>query len=276
MSALHIYGVVRPDRSPKLSVEGVAGAVRIVAEGRAAAIVGAPPPRALWKAPQEHVLFCLLKHQQTLEAAMGEASVLPVRFGSVAPDEAALRSALNRGGALLRTKLDEFFERQQMHVEVSWDLEVVFADIARELHVFQALQAMDESPGELTRVEAGRLVKESLDRRRRSLSRSVFEELTTVAADIIETSPEDDDVVADFALLLDKADQLSLEGVLNRLDADFGGSLNFRCVGPLPPSCFALVEFDFAARDPVGIIAARRSGADEGASRFTSARRAWI
>lgn len=252
MSALHLYGVVGADNLLAPAAEGVAGGVRIISEGPIAVIAGAAQLGRLRGLARDKAAPLLLMRQQALELAMAQTTVLPIRFGTVAPDEAAVRRMLAQGETLLRAKLDEFSGCQQVEIAVSWDLERVFAEIAMESHIFHALRVLNDESENRERVAAGVMVKASLDRRRRGVSERLFEELATVAMDVVEDLPADDSVVANFALLLDRTDFTSLEGVLNRLDADYGGRLNFRCVGPLPPSTFATVEVDFASAGAIG------------------------
>jgi hypothetical protein len=269
MSALHLYGVVGVDKLPTLSAEGAAGRIQLISEGPVAVIVGAAPVRPLRELARDKALPFLLKRQRALEEAMAQTTVLPVRFGTVASDETAVRRMLIEGEVLLKAKLDEFSGSQQFEVAVSWDLEKVFAQIAMESHIFQSLKSLNMETADQKRIEVGAMVKASLDRRRCEYSERLFEELTTVAMDVTENAPSDDGVVANFALLLDRADFASLEGVLNRLDADYAGKLDFRCIGPLPPSAFATVEVDFASARAIGVAwRAAEAGGNDGAVRL--------
>jgi hypothetical protein len=252
MSALHLYGVVGADKPPTFSAEGAAGRVQLISEGAVAAIVGAAPTAPLRGLARDKAAPFLFRRQRALETAMAQTTVLPIRFGTVASDEAAVRRMLIEGEALLGAKLDEFSGSQQIEIAVTWDLDQVFTEIAMESHIFHALSALNAASDDQERIEAGAMVKASLDRRRRGCSEHLLEELMTVAMDGVENAPFDDGVVANFALLLDRVDFVSLDGVLNRLDADYAGKLNFRCVGPLPPSTFATVEVDFASSRAIG------------------------
>lgn len=245
MNALLLYGVARARKTLVLPPESVANGVSLITQGGIAAIAGAAPFGSASGLTRGAALSHLLIQQRTLEAVMAQGPVLPARFGSVAPDEAAVRCMLIRGEQRLAAKLDEFGDSVQAEVSVSWDLDAVFFDIGRELHVHRAGQATEGETSQEVSLRVGALVKASLDRRRRDIAAQVLDELMTVATDVIENASSGDDHVASFTLLLDKADLVSLEGVLNRLDGDFGGRLDFRCIGPAPLSTFAAVDVDF-------------------------------
>lgn len=268
MSAHYLYGVVKTGQPLSLTVDGVAGNVRLLTEAGLGAIVGAAPDCPLRDMNREQTLRLLVKHQETLEAAMAQTTVLPVKFGAAAPDEAAVRRMLARGAELLRSRLDEFAGRQQHEIVVSWELQSVFAEIAMEDDIAQAKQAIqaagNDGAGKTAQLEFGRKVKAALDRRRTATSEQIREGLKAVALDIAANAIMDDRMVANFAVLMDKNDGDALERALDRLDAEFEGRLKFRCVGPLPPASFATVEVAFPSRQ--AIEQARRTLNIEGAA----------
>jgi hypothetical protein len=259
MSAVYIYGVVKSgEKSGKtlsLSVDGVAGGVRLLEEGELGAIVGAAPDVPLRDLTREQTLRLLVKHQETLEAAMAETTVLPVKFGAAAPDEAAVRRMLAQGGTLLKERLDEFAGRQQLEIVVTWELDQVFVEIGAEPDIVLARQAIMASGNGIgdnaTRLEFGQKVKTALERRRAAAAKKIREGLSSIALDIAVNAVMDDRMVANFAVLLGKKDGAALDGALEALDADFKGSLRFRCVGPLPPTSFATVEVAFPSRQAI-------------------------
>jgi hypothetical protein len=255
MNAVYIYGVVRSGKSLDLSVDGVAGDVRLLEEGELGAIVGAAPDVPLRDLSREQTLRLLVKHQETLEVAMAGATVLPVKFGAAAPDEAAVRRMLAQGGTLFSERLDEFAGRHQVEIVVTWELDQVFSEIGAEPDIAQARQAIAASKtgigDEAARAELGQKVKTALERRRAAAARKIRDGLSSIALDIAVNAVMDDRMVANFAVLLGKEDGAALDGALEALDADFNGSLRFRCVGPLPPTSFATVEVDFPSRQAI-------------------------
>jgi hypothetical protein len=254
MNGLYLYGVVEAGKGLTLNVEGVAGSVRALAEGGLGAIVGAAPDRPLLELNREQTLRLLVKHQEALERTMVQTTVLPVKFGAMAPDEDAVRRMLARGAGLLRSRLDEFAGRLQYEIVVTWELERVFAEIAAEPDIAQARQAvqtMNGGAGKEAQLAFGQKVKAALERRRSEAAQKIREGLKAVALDIAANAVMDDRMVANFAVLLDRTGGEALDPALERLDAQFEGRLKFRCVGPLPPSSFATVEVVFPSRQSI-------------------------
>ncbi len=88
----------------------------------------------------------------------------------------------------------------------------------------------------------GKFVKGSIDRRREVYRNRIMAALRPIAADMVENALMDDRMVANVALLLPEQASTAFDRQLAELDEEFGGRLNFRSVGPLPPSSFATVE----------------------------------
>lgn len=252
MNMLYLYGVVATGKPLTFSTEGLAGSVRLIVKGDLGVIVGAAPQNGLCGLAREQAVRLLIMHQQVLEDAMAETTVLPVKFGAVAPGEAAVRRLIQRGGDLLRGSLNDFAGWRQVEIAILWELEYVFAEIAQEAEIAQARTALEAiGASQAERVQFGRKVEASLERRRRSLAEKLVAELNAIAGDITLYPRTDNTMVANFALLLDASGMAALNGELKRLDAEFDGRLTFRCVGPMPPASFVTVEVSFPSTQDI-------------------------
>lgn len=252
MNELYLYGVVGNGKPLTFSTDGLAGGVRLIAEGDLGVIVGAAPQNGFRGLAREQAVRLLVMHQQVLEDAMAETTVLPVKFGGIAPGEAAVRQLIKRGGDLLRGHLNDYAGCRQVEIAIFWELEQVFAEIAQEAEIVQARAALETAgANQAERVQFGRKVEASLERRRQSLADKLAAELKAASREITQNPLTDNSMVANFTLLLDAAGMAALNGELHRLDADFDGRLQFRCVGPMPPASFATVEVSFPSRQAI-------------------------
>src|SRR5262249_42193483 len=130
----------------------------------------------------------------------------------------------------------------QLEVSVTWDVEAVFADIAGEEAVARLkAQIADNGQAATTaqRLALGRLVKAALERRRAAVATQISPALRAIASPVAA-----DRVVLPPVLLL-KIDALGeVDRCLETLDAAYGARLCFRCVGPMPPANFAMLEIE--------------------------------
>jgi len=173
--------------------------------------------------------------------------VLPVKLGTFVPDETSIRAILERGAPAFQAAFDRLAGCVQVEILVKWDVKAVFAEIANE----DAIAGLREkwklhvgAPEDALRFAIGKLVKQSMDRRRATLAASLFETLRADAVDAI-AYPATADTVALHLVLLIEADRLAaLDKRMEELDGTHGGHLAFRVVGPLAPYSFATVEIE--------------------------------
>ncbi len=262
MSSLYIYGVVSTATPLTFNGHGLAGGLRVIGEDGAGAIVGHAPDCDLATLPREQAVTFLLRHQEALDEAMAQTTVLPVKFGTIAPEEDAVRHVLILGKDTLDACLTEFTDHLQMEVAVLWRLDQVFAEIATEHDIARLRETTQVSDGEEGSARLEQAVKAALERRRAALADEVCDVLGTVATEIATAPLPNDQMAANVALLLNKTDMGSLEGMLNRLDAEMAGEVKFRATGPLPPSSFATLEITFPPSGTIDWLADASAAAD--------------
>jgi hypothetical protein len=243
----YVYGIIQTDDRAIFEVPGIdpSDDVHTVVEGDLAVVTSSIDPESLRGLDRAAAIRCLGAHQHVLEAVMRDYPVLPVKFGTTLPDEATLVALLRQGDQILRTTLAAYAGMQQREVVVLWDLKQVFQEIAAEepiatLRARLAGQAPDETVNE--RIALGQMVHAAILRHRGQISEQVVAQLRDLADDMIINPTMDDSMVANVALLLNDARQGDLDDRLEALDAQFGGQLQIRCVGPLPPYSFATLE----------------------------------
>jgi hypothetical protein len=145
----------------------------------------------------------------------------------------------------MAARLAELARHLQIELIVTWSMEEVLREIAAEDEVARLKSEVERQPSAATtamRIELGKLVKGSIERRRASCRERILAALQPIATDVADNALMDDRMVANLALLLPESASEALDQRLGELDREFGERLNFRCVGPLPPYSFATVE----------------------------------
>ena len=244
-----VYAIVPagPAIDEAIATNAVLSGLWTIAAGPFAAVVGDGPKAENQGRSREELVLQLLAHQKIVEQIMPAAPVLPVKFGTVVPDEAGIRRFLERGAPAFETAFDRLAGCVQMEILIKWDVEAIFAEIAKEDAIVGLKEKWKQhigAPEDALRFAIGKLVKQSLDRRRATLAASLSEALRVVAVDVIANPATADEIVLHLALLI-KSDQIAaLDRCLETLDAAHGGRLTWRCVGPLAPYSFATVEIE--------------------------------
>ena len=247
---LYLYAIVASGphgQDAPASTDTIADGLCTIVAGPYSAVVGGGPGPDLKGRSREDLGHLLIAHQKVIEQLMRTAPVLPVKFGTWMPDEKGIRELLERGRPLLDSTFAELKGCTQLEVSVTWDVEAVFADIAGEEAVARLkAQIADNGQAATTaqRLALGRLVKAALERRRAAVATQISHALRAVAVDAIASPVAADRVVLHLVLLL-KIDALGeVDRCLETLDAAYGARLCFRCVGPMPPANFAMLEIE--------------------------------
>lgn len=270
MEALHLYCVLGNGVEVDSGLIGLDGRqVSDVCHRGLTALVSLTPIRAYKSMKKEEVIPYLFAHQVVLEQVMKRQTVVPVKFGTMAPDEARVRKILESGYPQLTAALEAMEGKIELDLVAQWrDLIVVFRQIGEDLEIKRLKAVVAARPQEETteeRVRVGKLVKARLDQIREERSVEIVEALKPLAQDLCPHTLLDDRMILNTAFLVDRAAEGEVGEILKRLNALYADFIDFRCVGPLPPYSFATVEvrsFEFEEIDS----ARRRLGLGEQAT----------
>jgi len=246
MAMMHLYAVIPAHKEARLGMVGVdQREVWCIAAGNFAAVVGGAPLPDYRDIDRKQAIGYLLAHQRVVESVMRDHRVLPVKFGTILPDEHSVDRLLLQGTDIFRTALTRLESKIQMEVMALWNLTAVLAEVAKEDSVVRfksAVATATKAVGIEDQVALGKMVYALIDARRASLKDSLVRRLGEAACDMIVNPNMDESMVVNLALLVEDNARDLLDARLRELDAEFDGKLNFRCVGPLPPYSFATVE----------------------------------
>ena len=209
---------------------------------------------------REEKLRCLMSHQWVIEWVMKEGyTILPVKFGTLVEDEDEIRRILEQGYNKLVPTLNQMNGLVEIEVAATWDLKKVLEEIGGEEQIRQLGRSMaGKSDSEIVemQIKAGKLVKESLDRRREGYRNQTMQSLARTALDVQPNALVADEMVMNIAFLIQREKQVDFDGQVRRINEALDDQINFRVIGPLPPYSFSTVEIK--RPDPDKIEAARQ------------------
>jgi len=195
---------------------------------------------------REEKLRCLMSHQWVIEWVMKEGyTILPVKFGTLAEDEDEIRRILEQGYNKLVPTLNQMNGLVEIEVAATWDLKKVLEEIGGEEQIRQLGRSMaGKSASEILemQIRAGKLVKESLDRRRESYRNQTMQSLARTALDVQPNALVADEMVMNIAFLIQRGKQVDFDGQVRRINEALNDQINFRVIGSLPPYSFSTVE----------------------------------
>jgi hypothetical protein len=233
--SVYVYGVVPAgERLPDV-LTGVAGAsVRTVEEGGLAALVSDLDAESLTVARE------LRAHWSVLEEVSRDATVLPVRFGTVMESDDAVRERLlGADRERLRAMLSELTGRVQLSVKGDYEEEPLLRTVMRATPEIAALRervrTLPEAAGHYERIRLGELVAGAVARQREADTEFVLERLRPLS---VAASVEPTEGAMHVAFLVARDDVATFDAGLGPVAEALAERMQVRCVGPLPPYSF--------------------------------------
>ena len=240
--SLYVYGVMT---APAAGLQGCAGvggeAVRLLPEGDLAALVS-----DTGTAPVQRTRRNMLAHTAVLEQAMPCEAVLPLRFGTVAPDATALRACIAANNAAFRAALRDIDGRVELGVKASWKPGHVYTHVVeRDPALRQLRDRLRTRPQGETyyeRIELGRRVEAALAQLRASEAAAIMAELQPIAEREAELKPHGDDMIFNRAFLVRRSAEAAFDAAVERIAERCADRMELRYVGPVPPFNFVTLQ----------------------------------
>jgi hypothetical protein len=238
-TATYVYGVVRTSEAPKIDAAGVGGQARVrtVDEGELTAIVS-DVDAGFVEAGRED----LQRHMAILEQVALSATVVPLRFGTVVPGDAAVKAEL------LRARVAELVEllvaldgRVELSLSGTYE-ERIFGEVVAEQPELATLRervrGRDENATYYDRIRLGELVANAMAAKRESDTEKVLAKLRPLADDVHvgDVAHERSVLTASFLVHRDRLPEF--DRAAEEVAAENRARIRFRYAGPLPPYDF--------------------------------------
>ncbi|NJM08211.1 GvpL/GvpF family gas vesicle protein [Candidatus Gracilibacteria bacterium] len=234
---LYLYGIIRCAETRSFATPGIGGrgdGVFTLHHGELAAVVS-QSPIVEYDGNRRN----MMAHTRVLEEVMAERSVLPMRFGIIAPDSATItEQLLARHGADLQRQLSELEGRVELGLKAFWDEQrmmreaVEHSSAIRELR--DRLQGRSAAETHFERIRLGEMIESVLHRRRDEDATIILNALQPLAYRSHISPTIGERMVVNAAFLLDRTRETAFDAAVNALDERFAGRLSFKYVGPLP------------------------------------------
>jgi len=185
----------------------------------------------------------MMAHTLVLEEVMQKFTILPVRFGTVAPSiERIQERVLKRRFGEFNGLLNEMEGRVEMGVKAFWYEGIIFPEIVAENAAIRRLRdsLMGRSAEETyyDRIRLGELVEAAMQEKRDDDAEKILAPLRTLAYQTKANKVIMDRMVLNAAFLVDRVHEAEFDKAVQQLDAEMGKRLMFKYVGPVPPYNF--------------------------------------
>jgi hypothetical protein len=185
----------------------------------------------------------MMAHTLVLEEVMRDFTLLPVRFGTVAPSAAAIQEkVLKRRFGEFHGLLQELESLVELGLKAFWYEEVIFREIVEENPPIRHLRdgLMGHRPEETyyERIHLGEMIESTMWKKRDEDAEKILASLRPLVYRSQANKVVTDRMVLNAAFLVERSRQAEFDATVKRLDAEMGKRLIFKYVGPVPPYNF--------------------------------------
>ena len=219
------------------------GTVYAITNGRVSAVVSDVPEKIRPERRQ------LAAHQEVLKRLMLDATaVLPVAFGVVADNPAAIRRILSGNQKPFLEQLRRVAGRVEMGLRVTWDVPNIFeyfVETHPELRVARdRFFGGHRQPSQDDKIELGRLFDRLLVEDRETHTERVAEMLTPSCVEISRNKPRTEREVVNLACLIGRGGREQFEAAVFEAAKLFDNHYAFDYNGPWAPHNFVDLTLD--------------------------------
>jgi len=181
----------------------------------------------------------LLAHEAVILETMEQSEVIPLSFGTIAKNDAAVIEQL------LKAAFDDLHKQfaaiqgcVEMDLKVLWNREQLFEEIVAEHDRIRALRGGIAGASVNERIELGQLTSEAIAWKSDQEAQVLLEELEPLAIDLRLNRLLNDTMIINAAFLVEKNHLEAFDVQVKALAAAQEGRLTFRYAGPVPPYHF--------------------------------------
>jgi len=238
---IYIYCIIdNPKEGKEFKASGIGGRmdrVYTVSFNGLGAVVSRSPKKK-YQALREN----LMPHESVVAEAMQEFTTLPVRFCTVAKDEAeVIEKGLKRFEGKLKDLMEKMRGKVELGMRVMWtNMDLVFAEIAQTPEIIKM-----KSSSNPNLMGIGRRVEELLKLKKEQEVEALLSGLKVGAVDYKQNSTYGDNWILSAAFLVEKEKENDFDKLVEKCQNQSKGRIKLKYVGPWAPYNFANVELIF-------------------------------
>ena len=220
---------------------------------------------------RESLGYLLVHHQKIIEELQnkGFTMIIPMRLGTIVNLKEEVIKILATGHELIIETLKKIEYLTEYDLAVTWvDFSENLKNIAKHPDIIAMKKEISENLEKITQVDqvkVGMMVQKMLDEKNKTIELKILEALSSFGLDIKLHEVMNDEMITNSAFLIKRNNKEKFEEVIDLLDVEYNGLLNFKLVGPLP--CYSFFTIEVKELNPEQIAA---SGKELGLKEETS------
>ena len=185
-------------------------------------------------------------HQQVNEEMMKDYDVVPMTFGIIAPSSEEVSRILEKAYLQFKTALKNIAGKAEFIVQVWWDPKKLLEELANTNPEIQKLkQEASLKTGLLgmpMKLKLGKLIQKEAEVQRENFIKDIQAFLNSLSHDSTSNKLIDDEMIANFSFLIEKAKESELDKKMQELGKKYEEKLRFKYIGPMPPYSFVKIN----------------------------------
>ena len=184
----------------------------------------------------------LIPHEHAIEKVMKTHTVLPVRFCTIAEDEAKVKRILEKEYDKFKNLLKGIQGKRELGLKVVLKEDVIYKDILEKYKNIKVLkEKIATLPSEKTyfqRAKIGEMVEAALQKEKEIYGEEILNTLSPLALEVKTNNTYGERMIINAAFLVERLKEAEFDQRVQELDATYGDKMKFKYVGTLPPFNF--------------------------------------
>jgi len=245
---LYIYCIIDTPEQKNFKFMGIHGTeISIITFKDISAVVNKIPMHNFDRFNREELNSYITAHQKVNEEVMKYCDVVPMAFGMMAPDTPSVLYILEQAYFQFKIALQKIRGKTEFVMQARWDQEGLLKDLAKTSEEIQKLrQQLSCKPGDMLeesiKWELGKIIQKEAEIRKKKYIKEIYALLKNISLDVTENKLIENDMLANFSLLIEKAGEPELDKKMQDLGRKYEGKLRFKYIGPMPPYSFVNIN----------------------------------
>lgn len=229
------YGIVGLNtlELKKLNIKEVEQKLRLIEEGNLAMLCS-ESEEELTATPES-----MRSYTTTLCEVIKSVTIVPLRFGTVFPQEEEIRAVLRNKSKEYLKLLTKLNNKIEVELKVWWRKEVFVQTMLKNKRMARWKKELETGKGKgYDVVEFGKAIEELANHERTELSKAFRAVLRPFAVDWVEVDPRDEYQIYDGVFLVDRSREEEFDQAAGRLYDKYSEIMIFKYTGPWAPHHF--------------------------------------
>ncbi|MDP2278940.1 MAG: GvpL/GvpF family gas vesicle protein [Nitrospirota bacterium] len=184
----------------------------------------------------------LIPHEKAVEEVMRYYTVLPVRFCTIAEDEAKVKRILEIEHDRFVDSLRNMEGKKELGLKAIFKEDVIYKDILEKYKDIKVLKekiaALPSEKTYLQRAKIGEMVEAALEKEKAECKEDILNILSPLAVEVKTNNTYGELMIISAAFLVQKDKEPEFDQKVDELNTKFGARMKFKYVGTLPPFNF--------------------------------------